>query len=39
MIRPIMYLAKLDIKDAYYSVPIHPDHQKLLKFKHNDKIF
>ena len=26
------YLASLDLKDAYYSVPIHPDHTKFLKF-------
>ena len=26
------YLALLDLRDAYYSVPIHPDHTKFLKF-------
>ena len=25
-------MASLDPKDAYYSVPIHPDHTKFLKF-------
>ena len=29
------YMAVLDIKDAYYSVPIHPVFQKYLKFTWN----
>ena len=29
---PGCYLASLDLKDVYYSVLIHPDHTKLLKF-------
>ena len=32
LITPGCYLALLDLKDAYYSVPIHPDHTKVLKF-------
>ena len=32
LITPGCYLASLDLKDAYYSVPIHPDHTKFLKF-------
>ena len=39
LVRPNMYLAKLDIKDAYYSIPIYKDHQKLLKFKHRNQIY
>ena len=32
-ITPGCYFASLDLKDAsYYSVPIHPDHTKFLKF-------
>jgi hypothetical protein len=27
------WMIKLDMKDAYLSVPIHPAHQKLLKFQ------
>jgi len=39
LIEQNMYLAKLDIKDAYYSIPIHKDSQKLLKFKHDGEIY
>ena len=28
------WMASLDLKDAYYSVPIHPDSQKFLKFSY-----
>ena len=26
-------MTSVDLKDAFYTVPIHPDHQKFLKFK------
>ena len=26
------YMASVDIKDAYYTVPIATEHQKILKF-------
>ena len=29
LITPRCYLASLDLKDAYYSTPIHPDHTGL----------
>ena len=32
-------MAKIDIKDAYYSVPIKPEDQKLLKFIEGDILF
>ena len=28
LVTPNCYMAKVDIKDAYYSVPILPEHQK-----------
>ena len=31
LIRPSMYMAKLDIKDTYYSIPIYEPHQKLYE--------
>ncbi len=31
-------MASADLKDAYYSVPIAPEHQKYLKFEWNGKL-
>jgi hypothetical protein len=33
------WLASLDLKDAYYSVPIHAESQKVLKFSYKGKLF
>ena len=32
MMKPGCFMASADLKDAYYTVPIHPSHQKYLKF-------
>ena len=32
MVRPNAFLASIDIKDAFYSVPINDSHKKYLKF-------
>ena len=32
LMKPGCYMASVDLKDAYYSVPICKDHQKFLKF-------
>ena len=32
MMRPGYFMALVDLKDAYYTVPIHASHQKYLKF-------
>ena len=29
---PNVYMESIDLKDAFYSIPIHPEHQKYLKF-------
>ena len=39
MITPGCYMAKIDIKDAYYSIPILPEHQKYLKFFFRGKLY
>ena len=39
LVRPGMYMAKLDIRDAYHSVPICEDHQSLLKFQYQTSLF
>ena len=33
IIRPNCWMSSVDLKDAFYTVPIHPEHQKFLKFK------
>lgn len=32
MLKPNCWLASVDLKSAYYSIPIHPEHRKYLKF-------
>ena len=32
-------MASLDLKDAYYSVKIHPYSQKYLRFCYNNKLY
>ena len=32
MVDPGVFMASVDLKDAFFSVPINEDHQKLLKF-------
>ena len=32
LIQPNDYMMKLDLKDVHYSVPIHPDHRRFLRF-------
>ena len=33
------YMASVDIKDAYYAVPIATEHQKCLQFRWRDKLY
>ena len=33
------WIPSLDLKDAYFHVPIHPDHRKFLRFCIQDKCF
>ena len=39
MIKPGCYMASVDLKDAYYTVPIDPGHHKFLKFWFDGKYF
>ena len=32
IIKPNVYMASVDLKDAFYSVPIHEENQKYFKF-------
>ena len=33
------WMVKLDFKDAYFAVPIHQDHRKLLQFHWKGKVY
>lgn len=33
------YMATIDMKDAYFLVPIHENHKKYLKFSFNDTLY
>ena len=39
IVRPNLYMVSIDLKDAFYSIPIHPEHQKYLKFVVLSKIY
>ena len=39
LVQPDCFMAKVDIKDAYYRVPIHEGDQKLLKFHFEDVLY
>ena len=39
MMRPNCFMASVDLKDAYYSVPIHQEHQKYLKFEWQGQLY
>ena len=39
IILPGDFMIKLDLKDAYFSIPIHPSHRKFLSFRWKHKAF
>ena len=39
IVRPNVYMASIDLKDAFYFIPTHPEHQKYLKFVVLSKIY
>ena len=39
LMRPGCYMTSVDLKDAYYSIPIAPEHQKFLKFVWKDHLY
>ena len=39
LMRKDCFMASLDLKDAYYSVPVADEHQKFLRFRWGGKLF
>lgn len=39
LMSPNCYMLNLDLKEAYFLVPIHDDHKKYLRFKFKDNLF
>ena len=39
LLKPNCFMASIDLKDAYYSVPIAQVHQKYLKFQWKNKLY
>ena len=39
IVRPNVYMTSIDLKDIFYSIPIHPEHQKYLKLVVLSKIY
>ena len=33
------WFVELDLKDAYLTIPLHPDHQKFLRFEWRGKVY
>ena len=39
LIKPGDWLAKIDLKNAYFLVPVHPSHQRFLQFQWQDRLY
>ena len=39
LMKPGCYMTSIDLKDAYYSIPIAPERQKFLKFVCKDQLY
>jgi len=39
LIQPNHYLAKIDLKDAYFSIPISYEHRKYLVFQWKNNLY
>ena len=38
LVTPLTYFTKIDLKHAYYTIPVSPSHQKYLKFANNQDL-
>ena len=39
IVKPSAWMASIDLKDAFFTVPIHESHQKYFKFEWIDKVY
>ena len=39
LMKPLCWMAVLDLKDAYYSVPIRTEYRKYLRFEHDGQLY
>ncbi len=39
LMKPGCYMASIDLQDAYYTLPVHIDHQKFLKLKFKETLY
>ena len=39
MMKPGCFMASVDLRDAYYTVPVHLEHRKYLKFLFNGTLY
>jgi len=39
LVKPLCYMTSIDLKDAYYSIPIASEHQKFLKFVWRNQLY
>ena len=39
MMRPDCWLGSIDLKDAYYSVPVNEDQRRFLRFRWSEKVY
>ena len=39
LVAPLTHFTKIDLKDADYTIPVSPSHQKYLKFTNNQDLY
>ena len=39
LMKPNCYMASVDLRDAYYTVPVDSEHQRFLKFLYRGKLY
>ena len=39
LVTPLTYFTKIDLEDAYYTIPVSSSHQKYFKFANNQDLY